>query len=205
MSGPRGIDLALDLARMPALAKTLEEPPLPADIFDVMQIAAGAPEACQWAAQETGQPAGVLVDAARFYLQQVLLRDDADPYRVLGLAPGASREVARRHLGCLLQWLHPDVNTDWDSVYAGRVLRAWREISANIDSSRPSNSRYHLLSGPRVNSRATRGMPWIEKSRDETKVRRRRARMPVAKPVVALAVAALLVAVIVAVYATQSG
>jgi hypothetical protein len=205
MSGPRGIDLALDLARMPALAKTLEKPPLPADIFDVMQIAAGAPEACQWAAQETGQPAGVLVDAARFYLQQVLLRDDADSYRVLGLRPGASREVARRHLGCLLQWLHPDVNTDWDSVYAGRVLKAWREISANIDSSRPLDSHSHLLGGPGVNSRATMRMPWIEKSRDKTNAHRRRARVPAAKPLVALAAAALLVAVIVAVYATQPG
>ena len=205
MSGPRGIDLALDLARIPALARTLEAAPLPADIFDVMQIAAGSPEACRWAAEETGQPAGVLVDAARFYLQQVLLRDDADPYRVLGLPPGASREVARRHLGCLLQWLHPDVNTDWDSVYAGRVLRAWREISANIDSSRPLNSHSHLLGGPRVSPRAPLRMPWIEKSRDKTKARRRRARRPLAKPVVTLAVLALLVAVIVAVYATQPG
>jgi hypothetical protein len=205
MSGPRGIDLALDLARMPALAKTLEKPPLPADIFDVIQIAAGSPEACQWAAQETGQPAEVLVDAARFYLQHVLLRDDADPYRVLGLPPGASREAARRHLGCLLQWLHPDVNTDWDSVYAGRVLKAWRKISANSASSRPLNSGSHVLGGPRVNSRATMRMPWIEKSRDKSKAHRKRGRMPVAKPVIALAAAVLLVAVIVAVYATQPG
>src|SRR5262245_31130218 len=189
MSGPRGIDLALDLARMPALAKTLATPQLPADIYDVMQIAAGSPEACQWAVQETGQPAGVLVDAARFYLQQVLLRDDADPYRVLGLPPGASRETARRHLGCLLQWLHPDVHTDLDSVYTGRVLKAWREISANIDPSRPPSSRSHLLRRPRVNSHATMRMPWIERSRGRTKARRRRARVPVDKPVVALAVA----------------
>src|SRR5262245_20414374 len=206
MSGPRGIDLALDLARMPALAKTLATPQLPADIYDVMQIAAGSPEACQWAAEGTGQPAGVLTDAARFYLQSVLLRDDADPYRVLGLAPGASREMARRHLGCLLQWLHPDVNTDWDSVYAGRVLKAWREISANADSSRPLDSRSHLLGEPRVNSRATMRMPWIKKSRHKTNAHpRQRARVPVAKPLVALAAAALLVAVIVAMYATQPG
>jgi len=205
MLGPRGIDLALDLARMPALAKTLEKPALPADIFDVMQIAAGSPEACQWAAQETGQPAGVLVDAARFYLQQVLLRPNADPYRVLGLPPGASREVARRHLGCLLQWLHPDVNTDWDSVYAERVLKAWREISANKDSSWPLSPRSSVLAGPGVNSRLTMRMPWIEQSRDKIKAPRKRARMPVGKPVVALAAAAFVVAVLVAVYAIQLG
>ena len=108
-----------------------------------MRIAAGSPEVCQLASKATGQPPAVLIEAARFYLQQVLLRPDADPYRVLGLPPGASRELARRHLRCLLQWLHPDVNRDWDSVYAERVLKAWREVSANINSG-PSNSRSHV-------------------------------------------------------------
>src|SRR5262245_53723584 len=137
ISGPRGIDLALDLARMPALAQSIEEPPLPTDISDVMRIAAGSPETCQSASQATGQPPAVLIQAARFYVQQVLLRPDADSYRVLGLPPGASRELARRHMRCLLQWLHPDVNRDWDSAYAERVLSAWREVSANISD--PSN------------------------------------------------------------------
>ena len=133
MSGPRGIELALDLARMPALAQSIVNPPLPSDIFEVMRIAAGSPEVCQSAARATGQPAAVLIEAARFYLQQVLLRPDADPYRVLGLPPGASRELARHHLRCLLQWLHPDVNKDLDSVYAERVLKAWREVSVGSD------------------------------------------------------------------------
>ena len=209
MSGPRAIDLALDLARMPGLAKTLEKPPLPADIFDVMQIAAGAPAACQWAAQETGQPAGFLVDAARFYLQQVLLRDDADPYRVLGLQPGASRELARRHLRCLLQWLHPDVNRDLDSVYAERVLKAWREVSADIESSPVSNSRSPVLgrrgSTAPVSSRPRLRMPWIEKPRRKTQMQPGHVLMPVAKRFgIAVAAVVLLVAAI-AVYASQPG
>ena len=169
MSGPRGIDLALDLARMPALAQSIDKPPLPTDIFEVMRIAAGSPEVCQSASQATGQPAAVLIEAARFYLQQMLLRSDADSYRVLGLPPGASRELARRHLRCLLQWLHPDVNRDWDSVYAERVLKAWREVSASIDSARPSNSRARVLAGTGsrapVNSGPRIRMPWIEKPR----------------------------------------
>src|SRR5262249_8600448 len=163
MSGGRGIDLALDLARMPALAHSIEKPPLPTDIFEVMRIAAGSPEACQLAARATGQPAAVLIEAARVYVQQVLLRPDAGAYRVLGLPPGASRELARSHLRCLLQWLHPDVNRDWDSVYAERVLKAWREVSANI--SRASNSRPDMVAGPGLRAGvdyAPRRMPWIE-------------------------------------------
>jgi hypothetical protein len=207
MSGARGIDLALDLARMPALAYSIEKPPLPTDIFEVMRIAAGSPEVCQLASQATGQPPAVLIEAARFYLQQVLLRPDADSYRVLGVPPGASRELARRHMRCLLQWLHPDVNRDWDSVYAERVLKAWREVSANI--SRPSNSRSDVVAGP--GSRApvgsgARRMPWIETPQKKMKIQPKDVLMPVARRIgIGVAAVALLVAAVIAVYATQSG
>ena len=207
MSGVRGINLALDLARMPALAHAIEKPALPADIIEVMRIAAGAPEVCQLASQATGRPPAVLIEAARFYLQQVLLRPDADAYRVLGLPPGASRELARRHMRCLLQWLHPDVNRDWDSAYAERVLNAWREVSANI--SNPSNSRSDVSIGP--GSKAPlecgpRRMPWIKKPQKKMKIQPKHVLMPVAKRVgIGVAAAALLVAVVIAVYAAQLG
>jgi hypothetical protein len=207
MSGPRGIALALDLARMPALAQSIEKPPLPTDILEIMRIAAGSPEICQSASQVTGQPPAVLIEAARFYLQQMLLRPDADSYRVLGLPPDASRELARHHMQCLLQWLHPDVNRDWDSVYAKRVLKAWREVSTKIDSSRPLNSRSHVLAGPGSRAPVNSGprMPWIEKPKKKMKIQPRHVLMSVAKRVgIGVAVIALLVAVV-AVYVTQSG
>jgi hypothetical protein len=208
MSGPRGIDLALDLARMPALAHSIDKPPLPSDIFEVMQIATASPEVCQLAARATGQPAPVLVEAARFYLQQVLLRPDADPYRVLGLTPGASRELARCHLRCLLQWLHPDVNKDLDSVYTERVLKAWREVSVNSDAARSSNSRGRGRPGKGVRTPANFGlrlrMPWIKKP--QKKMRKGRVRVRLANPVgVGIAAGVLLLAVVIALYAVQSG
>jgi hypothetical protein len=209
MSGARGIALALDLARMPALAHSIEKPSLPTDILEIMRIAAGSPEICQSASQVTGQPPAVLIEAARFYLQQVLLRPDADSYRVLGILPGASRELARRHMRCLLQWLHPDVNRDWDSVYAERVLKAWREVSADIDSSRVPNSRSHVLAGAGlrapVNSGPAIRMPWIVKPQKKMKLQPRHVLMAVAKRVgIGVAVVALLVAVVAA-YVTQFG
>ncbi len=211
MSAFPGIALALDLARMPALAHSTEKLPLPTDILEIMRVAAGSPETCQSAAQATGQPPAVLVEAARFYVQQMLLRPDADSYRVLGLTPGASRELARQHLRSLLQWLHPDVNSEWDSVYAERVLKAWREVSANIDPSSPSNSRSHVLAEPGssapVNSVPKSRIPWIE--RPPRKMQRRpmtQRSIPVAKRVgIGVATVALLVAVMIAVFATQSG
>ena len=206
MSGPRGIDLALDLARMPVLAQSIDKPPLPSDIFEVMQIATASPEVCQSAARATGQPAAVLVEAARFYLQQVLLRPDADPYRVLGLPRGASRELARCHLRCLLQWLHPDVNKDLDSVYTERVLKAWREVSLNSDPARSSNShaRGRPGNGARmpVNSATRLRMPWIEKPQKKLRKVPVRMRLGVG---VGIAAAVFLLAVVIALYAVQSG
>src|SRR6516165_9674842 len=125
------IELAVDLARMPALARTSAVPPLPPNIIELMRIAAASPEACQIAAAKTGEPIAVLIEAARFYLQQVLFRADADCYRILGIEPTASRATARDHMRWLMEWLHPDRNNNsWDGVYAERVLKAWREVSA---------------------------------------------------------------------------
>ena len=133
MAGARAIDTALDLARMPALAMSAGTPPLPDDVLEVLRIAAASPEACHEAEQRTGMAGPVLVEAARFYLQQILFHPDADAYRVLGLASGAPREVARQHMGWLLQWLHPDHNDGLDAVFANRVLEAWREVSASSE------------------------------------------------------------------------
>jgi hypothetical protein len=131
MAKPHVIDLALDLARMPALTQSSVVLPLPPNIIELMRVAAAAPEACQAAVAQTGEPTSVVIEAARFYLQQVLFRPDADCYRILGIKPTASRAMARDHMRWLLEWLHPDRNNNsWDAVYAERVLKAWREVSA---------------------------------------------------------------------------
>ena len=132
MTQPHVIELALDLARMPALARRSAVPPLPPNVVELMRIAAGSPEDCRAAVAQTGESRHVVIESARFYLQQVLLRPDADCYRILGVQPGTSRATAREHMRWLLEWLHPDRNNNnnsWDTVYAERVLKAWREVS----------------------------------------------------------------------------
>ena len=125
------INLALDLARMPTLARSSGTPAIPPNIIELMRIAAGAPAECAAAVAKSGEPTSVVIEAARFYLQQVLLRQDADCYRILGITPTASRATARDHMRWLMEWLHPDRNNNsWDAVYAERVLKAWREVSA---------------------------------------------------------------------------
>jgi hypothetical protein len=139
MANQRAVDLALDLARMPAFASSMAASPLPVDVLEVIRIAAECPDACRAAALTTGQPEPVLVEAARFYLQQILFRPEADGYRVLGIRPDDSRELARVHMRWLLLWLHPDRNGGWDAIYAKRIVKAWREVSTG--SCAAGNSR----------------------------------------------------------------
>jgi hypothetical protein len=166
MTQPHVIELALDLARMPALARSSVVPPLPPNIIELMRIAAASPEACQAAVAQTGEPRHVLIEAARFYLQQVLLRPDADCYRILGIQPAAPRATAREHMRWLLEWLHPDRNnSSWDAVYAERVLRAWREVSAvNGSSAKPSFALARGSSNTKEKKRShANRLPWIER------------------------------------------
>src|SRR5262249_4361395 len=147
--------------RTPALARTSVVPVIPPNIIELMRIAAAFPDACQAAVAQTGQPTPVVIEAARFYLQQVLFRPEADCYRILGLEPIASRATARTHMRLLLQWLHPDYNNNsLDAVYAERVLRAWREVSAS-DWRAPSNSSARTSSN-KTKKNESIWVPWIE-------------------------------------------
>src|SRR6516225_8253760 len=151
---------------MPAVARSSVVPALPPNIIELMRIAAASPEACQAAAVTTGEPTSVVIEAARFYLQQVLFRPGADCYRILGIAPTASRSTARNHMRWLLEWLHPDRNNgSWDAVYTERVLKAWREVSANNRSAaEPGRSfeRASSIKEKRARIRMVR-LPWIER------------------------------------------
>jgi hypothetical protein len=164
MANRYAIDLALDLTRMPALARTSVTPPIPPDVVELMRIAALCPQSCQAAVAKTGESTQVLVEAARFYLQQVLFRPDADCYRILGIEPSASRATARSHMRWLLKWLHPDHNGTWDAVYAERVLKAWREVSTSATSAEPLVQTRKHATTDNINRRqhASIRLPWIE-------------------------------------------
>jgi hypothetical protein len=157
------IELALDLARLPALARSRGAPAIPANIIALMRVAAGSPEACEAAVAKTGESGTVVIEAARFYLQQVLFRPGADCYRILGIEPTASRETARSHMRWLLEWLHPDRNNNsWDAVYAERVLKAWREVSGSEGPiAKPSRSPAQKKKRQPIHRV---WVPWIEHS-----------------------------------------
>jgi hypothetical protein len=131
LEGRRALDFALELTRAPTLATAMRAQPLPPDTLVVIRIAGGCVETAAEAAALTGVAAESLKQAAALYLQKVLFAPDSDCFRLLGVAPGAPRGVMREHMRWLMKWLHPDRNPDeWESIFAERVLAAWREAGS---------------------------------------------------------------------------
>jgi hypothetical protein len=113
---------------MPTLSAGMRAQALPADTIVVIRIAAGSAETTHAAAALTGRSPKTIVNAARFYLEQILFAPDADCIRILGGHAGSTREELREHLRWLMLWLHPDRNAnEWESVFAERVIHAWQE------------------------------------------------------------------------------
>src|SRR5690606_165887 len=142
------LELALGLLRAPAHRRALRARPLPQGTATLPALAPGSAEACRRAAQHTGYDEAELLEASRFYVQQVLLAEDADAYRVLGADRSADHATLRDHHRHLLRWLHPDrtgPGTQWDSALSSRVNQAWnllRTPAARIqyDATNPVSS-----------------------------------------------------------------
>jgi hypothetical protein len=124
------LETALALQRAPGERFRLRERPLPPGVIYLIEVAAGSPPAMRAAAAELGEPESVLVEAARFYLEQVLFADpDANAYRVLGVPSDVAHETIRIHHRWLQRWLHPDRARAGDaSVFATRVNQAFAQV-----------------------------------------------------------------------------
>ena len=143
--GGEALELALGLLRAPALRTSLRTRALPEGIGEVLAVASGSSDAAREASARTGHPEAELVEASRFYIQQVLLAEGADAYRNLGAAPDATHAVLREHHHLLMRWLHPDRSegAQWDSALSTRVNQAWNHLRtpqarATYDATPPS-------------------------------------------------------------------
>ncbi len=127
------LEFALGLYRAPTHRFELLGRPLPGDIDKVIQLATGSQPQLREAAAMSGETEQTILEAVRFYLQQVLFQPDADAYRVLGLAADAEPERIRRHYRWLQSWLHPDRRgEEWEALLATRVNWAWRHLRTEV-------------------------------------------------------------------------
>lgn len=199
MAARRAIDLALDLARTPALAAVMRGQALPSDLLDVIRIAAGCPEASKAALAAKPEPLRVIQAAAILYLEEMLFFPDAGLYRNLGVSAGASKAQMRLHMRWLLQWLHPDHNSDETAaLLAARVISAWRELGRRDrpEGGAESSARHQPASRqPSPNyprRRATMRVRWIAVPIPSAPSARRRGRRAVTLVLAAAAALALI-------------
>lgn len=129
MGEDNAMRLALDLLHVPSRVHYMRSVSLPDGMELLLRVAAGEPDAVDQAGAMTLRNADTLRAAAAFFVEQVLLADDADSYRVLGASAFTSAADLRRHMALLVRHFHPDVATrEQDALFAGRVTKAWENV-----------------------------------------------------------------------------
>lgn len=130
MHDATAVKAALQLLHMPASVRYVREAPLPADVAQVLKVAARDADALAAAEQLTGREAERLVSAARFYIEQVLWHPRADHFRLFGADAGASSAELKRNMALLMTWLHPDTAAPSDlyGAHIARITAAWNDL-----------------------------------------------------------------------------
>ena len=123
------LELALALHQAPIQRFALRDRPLPTDIGVALQLASAAQPQLGQAAARFQESEETIVEAVRFYLQQVLFEPGTDAYRILGLTPAAEFKQIRQHHIWLQRWLHPDRRgEDWEAALATKINWAWQQL-----------------------------------------------------------------------------
>ena len=169
MPSAEALAAALSMVKSPQLTSRAREVPLPQGVTFLLQVAAGEPDAVEEACRLTDQTEKHLRKAAGFFVEQVLLTQPIDHYRVLGCNRKSSNRDLRRHMALMMKWLHPDVAGDGSpklgfdkSLYANRVTEAWEALKTDerravydrtlvAKEQSTGNLRWHLLSSPSPN------------------------------------------------------
>ncbi len=136
MRSPEALATALGMLNCPPVTRRASRSPLPKGVTFLLEVAAGEDEALREATALTGRSEATLRKAAGFFIEQVLLSQGADHYRVLGGSRETSDANLRRHMALIMRWLHPDVVSGGGSatdyfdrrLYAERVTGAWEGI-----------------------------------------------------------------------------
>ena len=161
MQSAEALATALGMLGFPHMTRRAGHSPLPKGITFLLEVAAGESEALRNASALTGRTEATLRKAAGFFIEQVLLSEYADNYRILGCNREASHGDLRRHMALIMRWLHPDVvgngaqTQRFDrGLYADRVAVAWEAIKTKerreaYDASRAAGARIGSARGSR--------------------------------------------------------
>jgi DnaJ-domain-containing protein 1 len=131
-AGDDCVALALAFARTPGRFPDLlhGHGRLPVGVTALLQMAAGSPFR-ESASAPADDISGEQQQAARFFIEQVLMSHGADHYRVLGVDPVASPEEIKEHHRLLMRLFHPDRQTTPDArrdAIATRINQAYTAL-----------------------------------------------------------------------------
>ena len=105
---------------------------LPEGIGRLLRLAGGAEPAAEGLNGQAFVPATEIRQAARFFIEQVLLAHEADHYRVLGVRPDASLDEIKEHHRLLMRLFHPDregaAGDGWSEAFATRINLAYTAL-----------------------------------------------------------------------------
>ena len=105
---------------------------LPEGIGRLLRLAGGAEPAAEGLNGQAFVPAAEIRQAARFFIEQVLLAHEADHYRVLGVRPDAPLEEIKEHHRLLMRLFHPDregaAGDGWSEAFATRINLAYTAL-----------------------------------------------------------------------------
>lgn len=132
MQASEAVRVAVDIVQAPSRVAFVRAGALPKGIDDVLQIAAGDDAVILRVSSETGRTRERIVEAATFFIEQVMLVPEADSYRILGGTASTPTAELRRNMALLMRWLHPDSRLGQDrSVFASRISRAWDDVKTD--------------------------------------------------------------------------
>lgn len=127
------VSLALALSKAPSRFTDLlhGRGALPDDVVALLRLAHGASPQDVGLGESSLVSRAQLQEAARFFVEQVLLAHGADHHRVLGVKRGASHELIKEHHRLLMRLFHPDrgsLSDDWKEAFAARVNQAYNAL-----------------------------------------------------------------------------
>jgi hypothetical protein len=145
MALSEAMTVAIRLHQTPVMIRQVRRAPLPRDVVNLLEIAAGDPHALVDATATTALPPEKLQQVAGFFVEQILFHHRSDSYRILGAQPDAGKAEIARNLRLLMKWVHPDgthagaaqceakskrtSDADIDrTVFAARVTAAWNDL-----------------------------------------------------------------------------
>jgi hypothetical protein len=130
MTRRQAIDIAISSRGKANVDSLLSVGPLPEGVKDLLHVVAEG----EWRAPSTEHvyarhSVAEIRAASAAFLTAALFHRKTDPYRTLGLAPGAKPEDIRENKRLLLKWLHPDRNPDpRERAYLGQIIEAAEAI-----------------------------------------------------------------------------